>query len=100
MSVRAYHFWSPTCMPCQHIKPAIHQLKQDFPEVSWESVNTHDDKKALAVMHNVKVVPTIIIEVRDNKGKVLGGQRAAGTDMMAYHRMIRGAIKAVSQLPQ
>lgn len=100
MSIRAYHFWSPTCMPCQHIKPAIEQLKKDFPEVSWESVNTHDDKKALAVMHNVKVVPTIIIEVRDNKGKVLGGQRAAGTDMMAYHRMIRGAIKAVSQLPQ
>jgi len=100
MSVRAYHFWSPTCMPCQHIKPAIQQLKQDFPEVSWESVNTHDDKKALAVMHNVKMVPTIIVEVRDNKGKVLGGQRASGTDMMAYHRMIRGAIKAVSQLPQ
>jgi hypothetical protein len=87
-------------MPCQHIKPAIQQLKQDFPEVSWESVNTHDDKKALAVMHNVKMVPTIIVEVRDNKGKVLGGQRASGTDMMAYHRMIRGAIKAVSQLPQ
>jgi thiol-disulfide isomerase/thioredoxin len=100
MSVRAYHFWSPTCMPCQHIKPAIQQLKQDFPEVSWESVNTHDDKKALAVMHNVKMVPTIIVEVRDNKGKVLGGQRASGTDMMGYHRMIRGAIKAVSQLPQ
>ena len=100
MSVRAYHFWSPTCMPCQHIKPAIQQLKQDFPEVSWESVNTHDDKKALTVMHNVKMVPTIIVEVRDNKGKVLGGQRASGTDMMAYHRMIRGAIKAVSQLPQ
>lgn len=100
MSIRAYHFWSPTCMPCQHIKPAIQQLKQDFPEVSWESVNTHDDKKALAVMHNVKMVPTIIVEVRDNKGKVLGGQRASGTDMMAYHRMIRGAIKAVAQLPQ
>jgi hypothetical protein len=51
-------------------------------------------------VHNVKIVPTIIVEIRDNKGKVLGGQRAAGTDMMAYHRMIRGAIKAVSQLSQ
>lgn len=100
MSVRAFHFSSPTCGPCQHIKPAIDQIKQDFPEVKWESVNTHNDKKALSVMYNVKVVPTIIVEVLDNKGKVIGGQRASGTDMMAYHRMIRGAIKVVSQLPQ
>ena len=100
MSIRAYHFSSPTCMPCQHIKPAIEQLKQDFPEVKWISVNTHNDKEGYAVVHNVKVVPTIIVEVRDNKGKVLGGQRASGTDMMTYHRMIRGAIKAVAQLPQ
>ena len=95
----AYHFWSPTCMPCQHIKPAVEQLKQDFAEVKWESINTHDDKKGLAVVHNVKVVPTIIVLVKDNNGKTLGGQKATGTDMMAYHRMIRGAIKAVSQLP-
>jgi len=100
MSIRAYHFWSPTCMPCQHIKPAIEQLKQDFTEVKWISVNTHNDKEGYALVHNVKVVPTIIVEVRDNTGKVLGGQRASGTDMMAYHRMIRGAIKVVSQLPK
>jgi hypothetical protein len=87
-------------MPCQHIKPAIEQLKKDFPEVNWISINTHSDKEGYTVVHNVKVVPTIIVEVRDNNGKVLGGQRATGTDMMAYHRMIRGAIKAVSQLPK
>ena len=84
----------------QHIKPAIEQLKQDFAEVKWISINTHNDKEGYTVVHNVKIVPTIIVEVRDNNGKVLGGQRATGTDMMAYHRMIRGAIKAVSQLPQ
>jgi hypothetical protein len=86
-------------MPCNHIKPAIEQLKQDFQEVKWISVNTHSDKEAYAVVHNVKVVPTIIVEIRDNKGKLVGGQRASGTDMMAYHRMIRGAIKVASQLP-
>jgi hypothetical protein len=83
-------------MPCNHIRPAIQQLKQDFPEVKWESVNTQDDKKAYTVVYNVKVVPTIIVEILDSKGKVLGGQRATGTDMMAYHRMIRGAIKTVA----
>jgi thiol-disulfide isomerase/thioredoxin len=100
MSVRAYHFWSPTCGPCHHIRPAVEQLKLDFAEVKWESVDTRDDKKALAVVYNIKVVPTIVVEVLDNKGKVIGGQRASGTDMMGYHRMIRGAIKAVSNLPQ
>ena len=98
MSVRAFHFWSPTCAPCTHIKPAIEQLKLDFTDVSWESVNTHDDTKGRTVVYNVKVVPTIVVEILDANGKVIGGQRASGTDMMAYHRMIRAAIKAVSNL--
>jgi hypothetical protein len=74
-------------------------LKKNFAEVKWESVNTHDDRKSLAIIHNVKIVPTIVVLVKDNTGKTLGGSRLTGTDMMAYHRMIQGAVKAVSNLP-
>ena len=98
MSIKAYHFWSPTCGPCKHIEPAIRQLKQDFGEVNWVSVNTHDDKDNLALVHNVRVVPTIVVQVKDYDGNSLGFQRASGVDMMQYHRMIRQAIRVVSQL--
>lgn len=100
MSVVAYHFWNPTCGPCQHIKQSVEMLKQNFAEVKWESVNTHEDRKGLTVVHNVKIVPTIVVLVKDNNGKTLGGSRLTGIDMMAYHRMIQGAVKAVSELPR
>ena len=99
MSVVAYHFWSPTCGPCQRIKPAVEMLKQNFAEVKWESINTHEDRKGLTAIHNIKIVPTIVVLVKDNNGKTLGGARLTGTDMMAYHRMIQGAVKTVSELP-
>jgi len=99
MSVTAYHFWSPTCRPCTHIKPAIEQLKQDIAEVKWVHINIRDDPTGLTIVHNVKVVPTIVVVVKDNNGKTLGSNKASGTDMMGYHRMLRGAVKAVSNLP-
>ena len=98
MSIKVYHFWSPTCGPCRHIEPAMRQLKEDFPEVNWVSVNTHNDKDNFALIHNVKIVPTVVVEVKDYNGKSLGTQRGSGVDMMQYHRMIRHAIKFVSQL--
>jgi len=99
MSVTAYHFWSPTCGPCTHIKPAVEALKKDISEVKWVHINIRDDPTGLTVVHNVKVVPTIVVVVKDNTGKTLGSNKASGTDMMAYHRILRGAVKAVSQLP-
>ena len=57
----AYHFWSPSCGPCKVIKPAIEDLKEEFPQVSWISVNTQDDKMNLAPRLDVTVVPTIVV---------------------------------------
>jgi thiol-disulfide isomerase/thioredoxin len=93
MNVTAYHMWSPTCGPCKVIKPAIEDLKQEFPEINWVSVNTHEDNVGYAERFGVKFVPTIVVVVSDSTGKLLFSQKQSGTDMAGYYRLIRSALR-------
>lgn len=97
MSVTAYHFWSPTCAPCKAIKPAIDDLKEEFSQVVWLSVNTHDDSELLAGRYNVSVVPTIVVESKDASGNVISLEKQVGTNMAGYYRIIRNSLR-ITQL--
>jgi len=83
MSAVAYHFWSSTCAPCNHIKPAVEDLKEEFTSVTWVSVNLFDDKDGFAKKYDVKVVPTIVV---DYNGRI---EKHSGTNMMGYYRILR-----------
>ena len=87
MSAVAFHFWSPTCGPCKHIKPAVEQMKEDFPQVTWETVNTHDDEKGIARTLKVQAVPTIVVY---KNGSEIG--RHSGTNVIMYYGLLRKAI--------
>jgi thioredoxin 1 len=80
----AYHFWSPTCAPCRVIKPAIEDLKEEFPGVKWHSVNTHDDVDNYSQKFGVSVVPTIVFV---KNGTEVG--RHSGTSMGVYYTLAR-----------
>lgn len=85
--VIAYHFWSPTCGPCQVIKPAIEDLKEEFPNVVWRSVNTHNDINNASQTFQVSVVPTIVVT---KDGSEVG--RHSGTSMSIYYSILRKAV--------
>jgi thioredoxin 1 len=89
MSAVAYHFWSPTCGPCKHIKPAIEQMKEDFPAITWETVNTHDDNKGIARTLGVQAVPTVVVH---KNGVEIG--RHSGTNVIMYYSLLRKALAA------
>lgn len=93
MNVTAYHFWSPTCGPCKVIKPSIEDLKEEFPDVQWVSVNTHEDNQGFAEKFGVHVVPTIVVLVSDSSGKAVYSEKHSGTTMAGYYRIIRSALK-------
>jgi len=57
----AYHFFSPTCGPCQYIKPTIADLIDDFPGIYFIGVNTKDDPQGIAGKLRVQYVPTFVI---------------------------------------
>jgi thiol-disulfide isomerase/thioredoxin len=80
----AYHFWSPTCAPCRVIKPAIEDLKEEFPDIKWTSVNTHLDTHNFSTKYGVNVVPTIVFV---KNGAEVG--RHSGTNMGIYYTLAR-----------
>jgi len=91
--ITAYHFWSPTCGPCKVIKPSIEDLKEEFPQVKWVSVNTQDDEYDFSSKFNVSVVPTIVVvAMKDNV--VVYTEKHSGTTMASYYRILRNAIRA------
>ena len=96
MSITAYHFWSPTCGPCKVIKPAIEDLKEEFPVVEWITVNTHDDPENRAGIYGVKIVPTIVVIASDDNGQVISTEKHSGTVMAGYYRILRNAHKAIT----
>lgn len=93
MSVTAYHFWSPTCAPCKVIKPAVEDLKEEFEQIQWISVNIQDDPKNYTGEFGVKVVPTIAVVSRDASGNTLYLAKESGTAMASYYRIIRTALR-------
>lgn len=95
MSITAYHFWSPTCGPCKVIKPSIEDLKEEFPDVPWVSVNTHDDTGGIAQKFGVQVVPTVVVLVMDSTGKAVYSEKQSGTNMAGYYRILRSGLKFI-----
>ena len=96
MSIHAFHFWSPTCGPCKVIKPAIEDLKDEFSQVRWESINTQDDPQGLTQKLGVQVVPTIVVIAYNSAGEQVYTDKQSGTAMSNYYRIIRSAIRATS----
>lgn len=85
------HFWSPTCGPCKTIKPAVEDMKEEFPQVQWVSINTHADPKNYSGEFKVSVVPTMVV-LKNNKE--VG--RHSGSSIGIYYTLIRKALAASS----
>jgi len=86
-NVTVLHFWSPTCNPCKVIKPAIEDLKEEFSQANWISVNTHQDTEGYAAKLKVAHVPTIVVLKNDVE---VG--RHSGTTLGIYYTIIRRAL--------
>jgi thiol-disulfide isomerase/thioredoxin len=97
MKVVAYHFWSPTCGPCKTIKPTIELLKEEFSQVTWVSVNTHDDNQNLATKFGVQFVPTIAVAIFNEDGSLMSSEKHSGTTAAGYYRILRNGLRFIQQ---
>lgn len=97
MKVTVYHFWSPTCGPCKTIKPVIEDLKEEFPQLTWLSVNTHEDPNDYKTKFGVQVVPTIVVAGFDDSGKLVFSEKQSGTNVPGYYRILRNGVKLIQQ---
>lgn len=87
--VTVLHFWSPTCGPCQTIKPAIETMKEDFDTVQWVSVNTHKDLGGYTAQFKVTTVPTLVFLKHNAE---IG--RHVGANMSMFYTLLRKALSA------
>jgi thiol-disulfide isomerase/thioredoxin len=97
MSLTAYHFWSPTCAPCKVIKPAIEDLKEEFSNITWVSVNTHADADKYAELYTVTVVPTIVVVSIKDDGEIVSIEKQSGTNIAGYYRIIRNGLRTIQR---
>lgn len=95
MNGTIYHFWSPTCGPCKVIKPVIEDLKEEFAQFTWVTVNTHDDSNNYAQQFGVQFVPTLVLVIKNSEGKVLMSEKKSGTNVADYYRLIRGGLRLI-----
>ena len=80
-----YVFSSPTCAPCQTLKPVIKDLKDDFPNLTWVHVVVKPDPAGLPKKYGVTRVSTIFVE------SAKGIESHSGTAAMGYYRILRNA---------
>lgn len=97
MSVSVYHFSSPTCAPCKQIKHAVDDLKEEFSQLNWVSVNTHEDPDEYASKFGVSVVPTIVVVKKNADGKEVILDKHSGVYIAEYYRILRKGVSASKQ---
>jgi hypothetical protein len=82
-----YVFSSPTCPPCQTLKPVIEDLKEEYSSLQWIHVNIKDDPAGLTQKYGVKVVPTVVVDSKK------GIESHSGTAAIGYYRILKNAMQ-------
>ena len=96
MSIQVYHFSKTSCPPCNAIKPSMADLKEEFGQVPWESVNVDTDTRGLANQFGVTSVPTMLTIARDASGNIVHTERHSGTNIAGYYRIVRNLLRFLS----
>lgn len=87
--VTVYKFWSPTCGPCRTIAPALEAMMEDYPNVTWISINTKEDRDGSTDHFKVTVVPTLVFT---KNGVEVG--RHVGANVAMFYTLLRKALNA------
>jgi hypothetical protein len=64
------------------MKPAFEELKEDFSDFNWVSVNIKDDPAGYTQKFGVTTIPAIGVETTD------GVKLYSGTDIMMFYKFM------------
>jgi thiol-disulfide isomerase/thioredoxin len=72
--VAVYVFSKPGCKPCQHIKPFLNELREDYSQYTWVDVDVSADT-LLSQKMSVNAVPCVVVTRNGaEKGRFIGTQ--------------------------
>ena len=88
----AYHFWAADCGPCMKLKPAILEMKEDFENAEWVSVDVRNTKTDLIQRYGVGPIPCLVVTVKNDKGEDIYSQRCTDrTSVVSYFKTMKTA---------
>ena len=58
-------FWATWCGPCQMIAPVVHEVADEYPDITVGKVNV-DNEPGLAAAFRIVSIPTLIV-IKDGK---------------------------------
>jgi thioredoxin 1 len=63
--ITVMRFTAPWCAPCKMLAPVIQGLAQEFPDVTFETVDV-DGNPDMAQHFNIRSVPTVLVLNKDD----------------------------------
>jgi thiol-disulfide isomerase/thioredoxin len=91
--VKVIMFTSPSCVPCNSVKPTIAELQDDYSEFEWDSVNVMKDPAEIGPKLHVRLVPTMVVLKPD--GTEFG--RHEGSALIGYFYLLKRAKALLTQ---
>jgi thiol-disulfide isomerase/thioredoxin len=86
-AVKVLMFTTPSCGPCNTIKPTIAELQDDYAQFEWVNIDTTTDPNATAFKMGVRLVPTMVVLKPD--GSEFG--KHEGSSLIGYFNLLRRA---------
>ena len=64
------------------MKPAFSELREEFPELKWTSINILDDPTGITQKYGVKQIPAMVVD----NGSI---EKACGSNIADYYRILK-----------
>ena len=92
MKAVAYHYWAADCGPCMKLKPSMLEMKEEFEDVDWVSVDVRNTKTDLIQRYGVGPIPCLVVVVKNDTGKDIYSEKCTDrTSITSYFKVMQNA---------
>ena len=96
MKAVAYHYWAEDCGPCMKLKPSMLEMKEEFQNTEWVSVDVRNTKTDLIQRYGVGPIPCLVVVVKNDTGKDIYSEKCTDRKSIApYFKVMLNAVNFI-----
>ena len=101
MKATAYHYWAADCGPCMNLKPSMLEMKEEFEDVEWVSVDVRNTKTDLIQRYGVGPIPCLVVVVKNDAGKDIYSEKCTDRKtIIPYFKVMQNAKTYIKNATQ